>query len=326
MKMKRAAPKKRKNPQGAGRNRGNPDRRQARGVDYPTSFQPSPFTEESRKQRARQQRRSHFAGWPSKLLLVAAVTLSLVTLVAFLPHFYIEKILVTGSRMADEAGIRSLVDAKAGSHFAGELGGSFKQLLTLRYGSYESRIKEAYPIVRSVSVHFRFPSQLVVALEEKVEILAVRVSGRFALIDRNHEILRIADQVDFALPVLEGVTVLEEAAAGETLSVEDPSSLAAAAHLLAGLISHDSANPSGRQMMEEVAQIRQVSDALFYLFIPLPQGGDIRVKLEDNSLVQDKLSLLAYLLEREDLLPQTAGELDLVGETAYFRPDTGGDS
>jgi hypothetical protein len=73
--------------------------------------------------------------------------------------------------------------------------------------------------------------------------------------------------------------------------------------------------------MEEVKQYRQLTDRLFYLFIPLEQGGDIRVKLEDNRLLQDKLLLLSYLLDKEDILQGSAGELDLSGETAFFRPD-----
>ena len=73
--------------------------------------------------------------------------------------------------------------------------------------------------------------------------------------------------------------------------------------------------------MKAVRQYRQLSDPLFYLFIPLDQGGEIRVKLEDNRLLQDKLLLLSYLLDNEDILQGSAGELDLSGDTAFFRPD-----
>ncbi len=298
------------------RNRGKAD-------PYPSIFQPSPFTDESRRKRAKERRRRRFAGWPSRLLVLVALLLALASLLAYLPQFYIETITVTGTRMTDQAVIKAYAEDKEGEHFLPKMGGSAIRFLSLRYGSIEEEIQAAYPIVRQARVRFRFPSTLAITVEEKVEILAIRVSGGYALIDRDQEVLRIAEEPDFALPVLEGVSVLGQATGGGLLKVEDPTQLTAASHLIAGLIQHDQADTSGPQLMEKIRQIRQIAGSLFFLFIPLSQGGEIRVRLEDNRLLQDKLALLSYLLEREDLIPQTAGELDLSGETAYFRPDAG---
>ena len=131
----------------------------------------------------------------------------------------------------------------------------------------------------------------------------------------------MTDAIDFALPVLEGVSVLQEPEIGSVLEVENPGQLLAAARMTAALIRHDQQNVEGRRLMGDIRQFRQISGRLFYLFIPLSQGGELRVKLEDNRLLQDKLMLLSYLLEREDILRGSAGELDLSGETPYFRPD-----
>ncbi len=255
-----------------------------------------------------------------------ALLLSLSILLAFLPQFTIETITVSGTRLADQATIKALAGIKQGQHFLPRLGGTPGRFLTLRYGSLEEEILAACPLIRQVRVRFRFPSTLAITVEEKVEILAVRISGGYALIDRDHEILRIAEDIDFALPVLEGVTVQARAVAGESLEVEDPSQLTAASKLIAGLIQHDRTDMTGLQLMSLVRQFRQIEGPLFLLFIPLSQGGEIRVRLEDNRLLQEKLSLLGYLLTGEDLIPKAAGELDLSGETAYFRPDAGGSS
>ena len=257
------------------------------------------------------------------MLVLVALLLSLASLIAFLPQFYIETVTVTGSRMTDGEVIKTYARSKEGEHFLPEMGGSAVRFLSLRYGGIEEEIKADHPMVRQVRVCFHFPSTIAITVEEKVEILAVRVSGGYALIDRDQEVLRILEETDFALPVLEGVSLLGQAAVGQPLKAEDPSQLTAASHLIAGLIQHDQTEASGPRLMEKIRQIRQIAGPLFFLFIPLSQGGEIRVRLEDNRLLQDKLALLSYLLERGDLIPQTAGELDLSGETAYFRPDTG---
>ena len=302
----------------------NSSRRKGKAGSYPSIFQPSPFTDESRKKRAKQRRRHRLAGWPSRLLLLLVILLVLAALLVLLPPFTIGTVTVTGTRLTDEAGIRALAEVKQGKHFLPQMGGSIGRFLTLRYGGIEDEIQAAYPLIRQVRVRFRFPSILAVTVEEKVEIMALRVSGGYALIDRDREVLRLTEELDFTLPVLEGVSVLSRPESGRILEVEDPAQLTAASRLIAGLIQHDQADIAGFQLMQRVRQVRQITGSLFFLFIPLSQGGEIRVRLEDNRLLQDKLSLLAYLLEREDLLPQTAGELDLSGETAYFRPDAGG--
>lgn len=299
-------------------------RKTGAGGQYPSIFQPSPFTEESRRKRARDKRRRKFAGWPSRLMVVLAFLVSAAGLLAYLPQFIIESVNIDGARYSDQAVIMSLAKEKEGSHFLQGMGGSAGKWLSLRYGLLEDQILQTSPMIRSARVRFRFPSTLVIRLEEKVEILAVRVSGGYALVDRDHEVLRIAETRDFALPVLEDLPTTGGIVQGQTLPVEDTDQLIAASHLIAGLIFHDQSDQKTRILMEEIQQIRQVAGSQFMLFIPLSQGGEIRVRLEDNRLLQEKLSLLSYLLDREDIIPPVAGELDLTGETTYFRPDEGG--
>lgn len=260
-------------------------------------------------------------GWPLRLLSLTALILVLVTLVALLPQFTVETVTVTGSRLLEASRISQVLEDKVGQHFVHGLGGSFRQWLTLRYGKAEAEILALSPLIRQVEVAFSFPSSIHVQIQERVEILAIRVSGGYALVDRDNMVLRLTDQRDFSLPVLEGCSLLSQAREGQVLDLEKPSQLLAAARITAALIRHDQTLPQGRQLMEEVKQYRQLTDRLFYLFIPLEQGGDIRVKLEDNRLLQDKLLLLSYLLDKEDILQGSAGELDLSGETAFFRPD-----
>lgn len=294
----------------------------AAGDPYPGIFQPSPFTASSRRKRAKEKRKKALKGWPLRVLTVIAVILILMTLIALLPQFTIESIKVEGTRLTNSEDVSAMAQGLVDRHFIFDIGPGPKQYFSLRYGTLEQEILERFPLIRDVTVKFRFPSTIAIRVDERVEILAVRVSGGFALIDRDHIVLRVAETIDFDLPVLEGISVLSEVIPFEVLDVEDHLELMSAARLTAELIRHDQLTPDNRHLMGLVRQIRQIGLKSFYLFIPLPQGGEIRVKLEDNRLLQEKLQLLSYLIQSGEIPEGVAGELDLSGETAYFRPDT----
>ncbi|MGI6508156.1 MAG: cell division protein FtsQ/DivIB [Saccharofermentanales bacterium] len=290
---------------------------------YPKSFKPSPFSEKSRKKRASERRRRMFVGWPLAILSAIAFVLILVTLVAYMPQFYIERITVSGLRLVAHEEVEALIDKKTGEHFIGGVGGGLIRYLTLRYGNMEKKIEETLPLVRSAKVQFHFPSEIRVTIVEKTEILAVRVQGGFALLDSGLNVIRIAGERDFDIPVLEGIRIQSTPEINEKIVVDDESQLLAAINITASLIEHDLSNNDreGISLMQEVRQLRQVSEHIFYVFIPLSQGGEIRVKLEDNRSLQDSLKVLSYLLGEGDLKNRGSGELDLTGQSVFFRPD-----
>ena len=293
-----------------------------RSSDYPEIFSPSPFTEDSRRKRINAQRRRQLVGWPLKLLGVIAVIAVIAALIALLPQFQIEDVTVRGTRHIEDKAVAALADHAKGEHFIHGIGGTPIRYLTLRYGNMEDLISEAFPLIREVKVQFRFPSEIRITVDEKIEVLAVRVAGGFALIDHELCVLRIANDMDFGLPVLEGVRTRKEAEQGQVLEIDDPVQLDVAINIMAAMIRHDMSDVSGLKLMEEVRQIRRISDRKIYLFIPLPQGGEIRVKLEDNRLLQERLNLLSYLIGEGGLKSRPAGELDMSGDTVYYRPDT----
>ncbi|HNZ63898.1 MAG TPA: hypothetical protein PKH23_06195 [Bacillota bacterium] len=291
---------------------------------YSSRYKPSPFSESSRRKRARERRRQMIIGWPLAVLCVIALLLVVTTLIAFLPQFYINKITVNGLRMIPREEVESFITKREGDHFIGGIGGSTVQLLTLRYGEIEKHILENLHLARSVKAQFRFPSEIRVTLVEKTEVLAIRVPGGFALLDRGLNVIRKTGDKDFDLPVLEGIRIQSDPEIDREIDVPDKAQLFAAANITAALIEHDSARAESEDsaLMRHVQQIKQISDHTYLLFIPLSQGGEIRVKLEDNRSLQDKLRVLSYLLGAGGLLDRGAGELDLTGRSALFRPDT----
>jgi cell division septal protein FtsQ len=291
---------------------------------YSDSFEPSPFYIENRKKRERDRRRKMIVGWPLAVLSAVALILVIVTLVAYLPQFYIERITVSGLRLIAREDIMELIDKSPGEHFIGGIGGEPIHYLTLRYGNIEDKIKDTLQLVRSVKVQFRFPSEVRVTIVEKTEILAIRIAGGFALLDSELSVIRIASERDFDIPVLEGIRLESTPLINEKIEVGDETQLFSAINITASLIEHDMKNDanSGRiSLMQLVRQIKPITDHTFYLFIPLSQGGEIRVKLEDNRSLQDRLKVLSYLLGEGDLQSRGSGELDLTGHSVFFRPD-----
>ncbi len=263
-------------------------------------------------------------GWPLAILSTIAFVLIIVTLVAYMPQFYVERITVSGLRLVAREEVEALIDKKTGEHFIGGIGGDPIRYLTLRYGNIEEKIEETLPLVRTAKVQFHYPSEVRVTIVEKTEILAVRISGGFALLDNGLHVIRIASERDFDIPVLEGIRVQSTPEINDKIDVGDEAQLFAAVNFTAALIEHD-LNDENRErvsLMQEVRQIRQISEHMFYVFIPLSQGGEIRVKLEDNRSLQDRLKVLSYLLGEGDLKNRGSGELDLTGQSVFFRPDT----
>ncbi|MGI6157150.1 MAG: cell division protein FtsQ/DivIB [Saccharofermentanales bacterium] len=296
--------------------------RSGRSDPYPEMFQPSPFSPESRRKRKRQRRRQKMRAF-SKGLITLTVIVVLVTLFILLPPFRIASVTVEGTRRIDDRPIaEAIYDTHAETHFLEGVGGSFKQWITFRYGALEAEIAERHPLVRDVRVQYRFPSEIHVTIDEKIEILAIRVPSGLALVDRDLDVLRIIEPDQSELPVLEGVRLTDDAVPHQPLPVEDDDVIDTAVRVMAAMIDEDAAGTGDVKLMDVVRQIRPITHRLMYLFIPLPQGGHIRVRLEDNRLLQERLRTLAYLLDREALMERGPGELDMSGQTVFFRPDT----
>ena len=171
---------------------------------YPKSFKPSPFSEKSRKKRASERRRRMFVGWPLAILSAIAFVLILVTLVAYMPQFYIERITVSGLRLVAHEEVEALIDKKRGTlyRWCRRRPDPISDASIRQYGEEDRRDAAARPFGEST---ISFPSEIRVAIVEKTEILAVRVSGGFALLDSGLNVIRIAGERDFDIPVLEGI-------------------------------------------------------------------------------------------------------------------------
>ena len=286
------------------------------------SFQPSPFSAESRKKRDRERRRSLLMSRkPLIFLAIVASILVVITLLALVPGFTINQIEVNGTYRIDDKSVEQVLSSHKNKHFVYKLGGNIRTLFGLRYASAEETILASSPLVEDVKVYFSYPSRIKIDLNEKTEIMCVRVPGGYALVDKDLFVIELKEEASDIFPSVEQITLTETAEEGKQLQTEQTYRLQKSINLTAEIIRQDSSKKNEEKLLPLIRHIIWQDTSSFYLHIPSTQGGMIRVKLDDNRYLQDKLALLSDLIFVEGFTEKAAGELDMTGAKVHFRPD-----
>lgn len=286
------------------------------------SFQPSPFSEESRKKREKEQRRSSLMNKrPLIVLSIIAAILVIIILLALVPGFTIDTIEVKGAYRLTEASVKAGVSDHLGQHFLYKIGGNFKSLVTLHYAAAEEELLADFPLLDAAEVYFSFPGKIKIDLQEKTEVMCVRVPGGYALVDKDLTVLELTEEAPAIFPSLEQIVLNETAEPGVQLQTDQKERLQKSINLTAEIIRSDSSKAEGKQLLPLIRHIIWQDNKTFFLHIPSTQGGMIRVKLDDNRYLQDRLALLSDLIFVEQFTDKAAGELDMTGMTVHFRPD-----
>lgn len=286
------------------------------------SFKPSPFSAESRKKREREQRRARLMSKkPLVVLVIVAAILAGITLLALVPGFNIEKIEVRGSYRVDEQSVKAKLSHHLGEHFLYKIGLNIKTVFRLRYTAAEREILAESPLLDRVEVYFSYPSTIKVDLDEKVELLCVRVPGGYALLDKELTVVELTEKASETFPSVEQIVLNSAAKEGEKLQTDQTDKLHKSINITAEIIRCDNGNDNDQKLLPLIRHIIWQDTNTFFLHIPSTQGGMIRVKLDDNRYLQDKLALVSNLIFIEQFADKPAGELDMTGETVHFRPD-----
>lgn len=286
------------------------------------SFRPSPFSEESRKKREKERRRSSLKGKkPLIFLSIIAAILVIITLLALVPGFTIETIEIDGAYRLDEQGVYDGISHHLSKHFFYKIGGDFKSLLTLHYKHAEEKLLAESPLLDTVDVYFSYPGKINVDLKEKTEVMCVRVPGGYALVDKDLTVIELLEEASEIFPSVEQIVLKETAEPGVQLQTDQTERLQKSINITAEIIRSDISKIDGEQLLPLIRHIIWQDNNTFFLHIPSTQGGMIRVKLDDNRYLQDRLALLSDLIFVEQFADKSAGELDMTGTTIHFRPD-----
>ena len=149
----------------------------------------------------------------------------------------------------------------------------------------------------------------------------MRVPGGYALVDKDLFVIELKEEASDIFPSVEQITLTETAEEGKQLQTEQTYRLQKSINLTAEIIRQDSSKKNEEKLLPLIRHIIWQDTSSFYLHIPSTQGGMIRVKLDDNRYLQDKLALLSDLIFVEGFTEKAAGELDMTGTKVHFRPD-----
>lgn len=250
-----------------------------------------------------------------------AILLAAALLVAFLPPFRAEHIDVTPTRAMTSADILNESGLENGQHLFAGIGGSIRQIFTLRYGAAEQRLTEKFPYIRTVEARLEFPGRIAITVDERIEVSYLRIPDGCVLVDKEGYALRVLAAPPADIPVVEGI-IVRQMDIGSPLTVDLPSSMNVALSLMGAIIDADKDTRSTAKLMTAARRIRPVSDRDVYLTMVLPGSGDeLTVLARVSSRLVEDMIWLRFAIIQGALDNRGKGVLDMTGERKVFIPD-----
>ncbi len=256
----------------------------------------------------------------SGLIIVLVILLIAALLIGLLPQFYTHEIEVSATRAMSMDQIRAASGLETGQHLFKGLGGSLRQLFSLRYGAAEQQLAAAFPYIRTVEVRLDFPSKIKIDVEERIEVSYLAIPDGCVLVDKEGYALSILPQPPAGIPLVEGITV-RQMSIGKPLTVDLTESLNVALSLLGAIIDANKDTRSSVNLIAAARSIRPVSNRDVYLTLNLPTGDELTVLARASTDLTEDMIWLRFAIEQGALSDRGKGVLDLTGERKVFIPD-----
>lgn len=296
-------------------------KRSARSRDRSEVYGREAGPRRNRRERERDQARKP-RRWPMVLMAVIAFVLLVATLLAAMKGFWIQRVTVHGTYRIDPEAVVAELSDMPGRHMVEGLGFLPGDLFRLRYPGRQAHLRDRFPEIATLSVRFVYPSEVRVDIEEKIELLSVRVSGGYALLDREGFVISVDEDRPDSLPCLIGNGLPATARPGDQLDLETHTILDQAIRLNARLIRLDQDQPD-EPVFPLIHEVEIKEGGRVVLYLECLEGGRVRAELVAGRTLTDRLHLLRDLIYHHDILNRGSGELDMTGEKAVFRPDAG---
>jgi hypothetical protein len=256
-----------------------------------------------------------------RALVWLVVLLVISTLLISLPAFHLNIISVNELSNISEDEIAAASGLREGQHLAAGLGGSLRHFFQLRYGKAEQKIADSLPYVRSAIVKMRFPSQIDIKIDERIEVAYVTIPDGCVLIDKEGYALSIHSELPDNIPVIAGIRAVS-LSLGQPLTVDVTSSMQLAVSIMGAIIDADRDERSTISLISQVRKIRPAGGDLVYLTVVLPDTGEELIILAERAGdLADDMLWLRFAIEQNVLSGHGRGILDLTGDKRIFRPD-----
>lgn len=272
---------------------------------------------QDRRQKKRTSRQNRLRSPIGSLLIL----LVLIAAIAFLPAFHLARYEISPTRAMTTADIEAAILIKPGQHLFTGIGPDLRRLFSLRYGSVEKTLMARFPYIRSIEASLKFPSAMVIEIEERVEVAYVAIPDGCVMLDKEGYSLRILGQSPADIPVIEGVTVTS-LTLGQVLTVNAPEAMNSAVSLLGAIIDADKDTRTPQRLLPQVRKIRPLSDGRLFMTLALPATGEELTVATQNSKEQlEDMLWLRFAMDQGALDNRGKGVLDLTGSRKVFIPD-----
>jgi hypothetical protein len=259
--------------------------------------------------------------WPARLALLA-VLLLLSVLAWQLPAFHLDQIKIAGLQDLSNQEVIAASGLQVGQHLFSGLGGSLEQIIRLRYAAAESRLKKAFPSIRSVCAYMDFPGMIRIDVEERIQVAYLSIPDGCVMVDKEGVAIRILEKAPPGIPVIGGVTATS-LILGQPLGVDVPEAMNSAISLMGAIIDADKDTRTALLLLPNISRIRPLSGNHLYLTVILPQTGEeLTVEAETGSDMADDMLWLRFALSQDAFKNLGKGVLDLTGSRKTFIPDT----
>ncbi len=253
------------------------------------------------------------------MLTLALIFALAVTLIALMPQFYLEDVMITGVKTLDATDIRHALNVKPGQHLLTLIQGGPQSWLSLENQAMEERLLDRFPYLRSAHCYIRFPSQLCVDVEERVEVAYLAIPGGFAMIDREGKVLQMnAGNPPKGIPLIEGLAT-DHLQTGAFVNPDQRQSLDATLQVIDALLRADQDSNDGLAVFLMLQSVRIMDHQKLYLTMnDVTPGAPFSVMLTVDSDFSKQLSWLRQAIKMNDLSNLGAGYLDLSGKNRVF--------
>ncbi len=262
----------------------------------------------------------HRKGIGGKIVPVL-VALAIAGLVYSLPAFHVTDITVSGLRQLDPKAVIEQSGLVDGQHLFSQLGGSPGAWLRLRYGGVEQNLTASFPFIREVSVQMKFPSEIRIEIEERLEVAYLVIPDGYVMIDKAGVALTILSTAPANIPVIDGLTV-SQMTLGQPLTVDVPAALNSAIELMGAIIEADKDQRIDLKLLPRISSMMPISSRKVYMTVELPGSGTLlSVSAETGDDALDDMLWLRYAVAQNAFADKGQGVLDLTGSHKTFTPN-----
>ncbi len=256
------------------------------------------------------------------VLIVFLVVLLISVLVLLLPAFRIREITVEGNRVISTEAIMAASRLNAGDHILSRVGGGIIPLFTVRYGSLEEELCEAFPYIRSVQFRVEFPSKVRIIVVERQKIGYLDVPDGYAVIDTEGYVLEISSSdPPSGVPMIEGIPV-KTAVLNQPMTLFENRGLDRCLVIFGAILDADAAGSEGSDfsLMNCVGSVRYVGKDINYLVVhPKNSTQSMLVKIGSLKEIYGDMIWLRHAFANNLIDFSDTGVLDMTGAEYTMR-------